>query len=360
MNTKSPVEEIHKTVDFTAKSFETSLTLDFPDVEELRLIAQKQSINTRDTDISKYTFFGEGPLGQEWEMIINFKFSYWLNTLYTSSTLSSTKLEMTLRRRSDNKPPVRIHKSSCNVIADCTVSTVSIENSIVFAGTNILSHSQPVESDLKHLTVKLKLAYVRLDQVEYVSHSHRQEPIQPRENSTLTSDIEKLFSSGKGADMSFVFGDQKLLVHKAILMARFPYFANMMESGMKESNLNEIEIKEDDVASFSEIIRYVYCDQLPKDLKNNAIKLLPLADKYQLLELKQACEAELGRNVTANNVCQILILADLHKCYDLKNTCLSFASKCRSTIDDEAFQKLQEYPYLLVELVKKGLWMNFT
>jgi len=59
-------------------------------------------------------------------------------------------------------------------------------------------------------------------------------------------------------------------------MSRFPYFANMIESGMKESKSNEIEIKEDDVAAFSEIIRYVYCDQLPKDMKNDAMKLLPL------------------------------------------------------------------------------------
>jgi len=337
MDPKQNTVEYHKNIDFVPKTYETSATLDFENVEELRLIAQSRYV-------SRLAYFGNG---KEWLMTIEL-------TLSSSTTSTSSSLNLSITRCQYSGDPVRVTQSSCKVITDGTINDIPVETKVAFPGTNILSHNLTVSNDLKHLVIEVSVKYVRVDQFEK-QMTLRPEPVQTiRKSSTLTSDMELLFTSGKGADMTLVIGDQRLAVHKAILMSRFPYFANMMESGMKESDMKEIEIKEEDKDTFSEIIKYIYCDQFPEDMKNKAIRLLPLADKYQLIELKEACESELEKNVTAGNVCQILILADLHKCYSLKDTCLHFIGKSRSQINSQCFEELRDYPSLLIELVKKG------
>ena len=162
---------------------------------------------------------------------------------------------------------------------------------------------------------------------------------------------EDLFLKGSDSDVTFVIGKEEIPAHKVILAARVPYFANMMSSGMVEAQTKEVKIDDTDAESFTRMLRYVYCAQLPDDLEYFAFKLLPLADKYDLPELKEACVYALGKGLTKENACETLVAADLYRCDDLKKKCLKSLSQWRSTMEAELLKGLSDHPNLLVELL---------
>jgi len=335
----------YKAVDLVTKKLEASVSISLDDVQEVINIArnsffmQHRIITEFGKHVDNHAKHSHES-SEDWRMELTFNnFPAYFNI----------KIMGILR-----EGPVRIVQGSCQVLdGEKTKLECTIPPHFVGINTSFFEKDIGITKDMKSLTINASICYVTIQKHEQETTTHVPNLESAKNVSKLASDMELVFRSGQGSDMNLVVGGQKLQVHKTILMARFPYLAKMMESGMKESHSTEIEIKEDDVAAFSDIIRYVYCDLLPKDLKNDAIKLLPLADKYQLLELKEACEVELEKNLAPSNICQVLIVSDLYKCLSLKKTCLQFLGKWRSQVDSEVLKQLHSFPHLLVELFKK-------
>ena len=61
-----------------------------------------------------------------------------------------------------------------------------------------------------------------------------------------------------------------------------PYFQRLFASGMRESASNEIKIEDADADSFNHVLKFIYCAQLPDDLKETAGDILPIAEKYDI------------------------------------------------------------------------------
>lgn len=108
--------------------------------------------------------------------------------------------------------------------------------------------------------------------------------------SQLSADLIKLYVSGEGADVTFVFpvdetqpakrkksssskrpsnaarkSEEEIRAHKAILCTRVPYFKTMFGSGMKEALTNSVNMPATDKESFDVFLRYIYGGQLPED-----------------------------------------------------------------------------------------------
>ena len=82
----------------------------------------------------------------------------------------------------------------------------------------------------------------------------------------------------------------------------------MMSSGMKESKTNTIELDvETDVGIFKEVLKYIYCGRLPSTLDENAFKLLPFADQYDLKYLKDACLRHMEKDLSKGLVRHIKV-----------------------------------------------------
>jgi len=97
----------------------------------------------------------------------------------------------------------------------------------------------------------------------------------------------------------------------------------MVESGMRESFENRIEI--DDIAPdvFEALLRFIYTDRV--DLTQLDVQeLLVAANKYMLPLLKLECQKFLTERLTAENCVEMLALADLHNCVHLKRSALHF------------------------------------
>jgi len=156
-----------------------------------------------------------------------------------------------------------------------------------------------------------------------------------------------------GQIVTFLVGDTKLYAHKDILTARSRYFRSLFDSGMKESQTNEIPIAEAEPNLFQELLDFVYSGLPPKDLPAIAQSLLPLADRFGLLVLKKMCVAALISTLSLKNVIATLLLADTHSCRDLTKKCLEMMQGNIYTLKTtEDFKELKKNPEVLAMVLE--------
>ena len=172
----------------------------------------------------------------------------------------------------------------------------------------------PVDLDHLDLTTLEFLSIVVTYRVEAVAPP-------PAEWISLSADYEKLFISQHSSDVAFEISGEVIPAHKLILSARVPVFEAMFSSGMKEAKTGRIRIDDTDAASFKHLLRFIYCGKLPEDFKETVDSLLPIADKYGLQDLKDACEVVLKDLLVRDNVIRTLISARLYCCSNLKKEC---------------------------------------
>ncbi|XP_065204072.1 speckle-type POZ protein-like [Planococcus citri] len=133
--------------------------------------------------------------------------------------------------------------------------------------------------------------------------------------------------------------------HKLILAARSSVFKAMFRNDMQESQKNRIVINDIEEETFEEMLHYIYTGKV-KNLEESAFELLSVADKYDLKELKNACEGILLSKLSADNVGKILVLADMHNAEELKANALRFIkakySNCGNYENTEMWKILTE------------------
>jgi len=328
-----------KTVSITPRICEASVIMNVSDFQEWLLIESYRP--------SYSVYFGVNAASNEW-----------LLQAYPSYNDKNRRLVVIVTRYGES---VRLVSGSC----DITVDGILTHHDIGPVGASFQPESDVFRTSLrmtgKELIIKVSLTYTRIDKkVDSLFNfgcldlplTFDIDTLQARTSAVLSSDMEKLFLSGAGADIYFVLGSQNIPAHRAILMARFPYFESMMKSGMKEASNSEITINDDDFSSFSEMLKFIYCGRIPKNLKEVADKLLPLADKYQLAYLAKVCEGSMLNNISSENVYNTLVLADKHGCSELKKACLKLMNENRDQMEAETLEKLKDYPSLLIDIVK--------
>lgn len=100
-----------------------------------------------------------------------------------------------------------------------------------------------------------------------------------------------------GTDYEFIAEGKRFAVHKFILAARSPVFAEQFRKEEREGEEGKEEkpkrIKTDyveDAASFEQFLRFIYTGELEGPVKNPGL-LLQLAEKYQIKTLESLCQA---------------------------------------------------------------------
>lgn len=129
------------------------------------------------------------------------------------------------------------------------------------------------------------------------------------------------------SDLELSVGGVKFQAHKAILAARSSVFARMFDHNMREKEDCLVEIADMDPQVMRHFLRFIYTGELGPNLDVQMAKdLFTAADKYEIRELLDFCEAFMSRNLTAENVPYIMVLAHLHDCPELKQQAMEFFS----------------------------------
>lgn len=111
--------------------------------------------------------------------------------------------------------------------------------------------------------------------------------------------------------------------HKAILSARSAVFAAMFDHDMRESQSSVCKIHDLTPTAVRAVLQFLYAGCCPQ-IEECAEEILPAADKYQVILLKDQCERHLARKICADNVCRFLKFADKHSAPLLRRKAVSF------------------------------------
>ena len=100
------------------------------------------------------------------------------------------------------------------------------------------------------------------------------------------------------------------------------------------------------------MIKFMY-DGKVDGLEENADILLPIADKYDLKDLKVACEIALIHQLSTANCLDILILADTYSASELKRWSLQFIAQGvgNVVVHPKWRDKMRLYPDLLMDII---------
>jgi len=168
---------------------------------------------------------------------------------------------------------------------------------------------------------------------------------------TLSRCFLELFEAQQNCDLRFCVNDELIGAHSLVLTARVPYFAKMMVSGMKESQTKEINIEDADAETIRGLLQFVYSGKAPNNLDDKAELLLPLADQYDIQELKHLCCKALANKANSNNICSILILAHTFNCSTLKFLCFHMLKLWLYGFNTSNLAILHAAPYLMSEFI---------
>lgn len=92
----------------------------------------------------------------------------------------------------------------------------------------------------------------------------------------------------------------------------------MFNNNFNESFEDVVKIGDIEFDTLQELVRFIYSNKVDAEkLKEIAINLYSIADRYAVEELKILCENYLKENICVDNVVEVLNLADLHEAKEL-------------------------------------------
>lgn len=112
----------------------------------------------------------------------------------------------------------------------------------------------------------------------------------------------------------------------------------MIEVNLSEKVQNEMKIDDFDYDVIKAMVGYLYADEIMLVNLDFAMNLLAAAEKYNLLELKEKCEAFASSKLTKENAWNAIGLARLHKAKKLFKIALNLIN----SLDEDEISKLPD------------------
>lgn len=150
--------------------------------------------------------------------------------------------------------------------------------------------------------------------------------ITPREK--ILCDFKDVFDSPVFGDVvTLRIGSDSLRVHKAIMVARSPFFATLLSSELHDVITGNVMVTDTDIDTMRTVVTYIYTGTTDKISGKTAESVLKAADRYGLDILKRKCEQMLCEDIDMDNVATFLFLAQAYNAPSLENAAFSFITK---------------------------------
>ena len=159
----------------------------------------------------------------------------------------------------------------------------------------------------------------------------------------------KFFNNDKYSDFTFKCSDDvELPVHRIVLDANSPVFLTMFTTEMKEKTANSVTLEEISSETMRAALEFIYTNNLAFTDVESTIKILYVAEKYEIEELKKLCIKELMANLGEENVLEIFETADLYNASLIEKKCLSIIIQ-----NYEKLKTTEKYKHLEKRLLTK-------
>jgi len=206
-------------------------------------------------------------------------------------------------------------------------------------------HSQRRSSDFK-FDLNLEIV-VRYDKEPLAEEHWKLDPWK-----TLSCNLDHLLQSGDSSDFTFEVDGEEISAHRIILSSRSSYFRGLFNSGMREATMNRMAIEDIDATTFKAVLKFLYCGSVPDDVRSSAMKYIPVAEKYDIKDLKDAAQFALAESLTPANVIDALVMAEVYDCDILKYRASSLFVKLRKSFSEAELEPLEAHPKLILRCMQ--------
>nr|XP_026692475.1 kelch-like protein 2 isoform X2 [Ciona intestinalis] len=150
-------------------------------------------------------------------------------------------------------------------------------------------------------------------------------------------------------DVTLVVEDQSFLAHQAILAASSKYFDTMFYSQMREQFKNKIQIKEVTKAAMTQVINFIYTNQVSLS-SDNFYEVLHAASLMQLEDLLELIIKYLHGAITPKSCLHYRQIGKLYSLHDL-------VAKCDECIQENFDEVSVQKKFLEIEVDAMGKFM---
>lgn len=150
------------------------------------------------------------------------------------------------------------------------------------------------------------------------------------DNGTESSSFDFTENSWR-SDFVLMVEGTKLYVARNILALASPVFDRMFQSDFKEKSGDELELPGKKKEQFVEFLRFIYPNAPARFACDTARNILPLADEYQVMNLKSRCEDALIESLNADtpalDIFTLLRDACIYDLQKLREKCVTFVTE---------------------------------
>lgn len=136
--------------------------------------------------------------------------------------------------------------------------------------------------------------------------------------------LSRMLDESIHTDVTIHTAGGTLRAHKAILSSSSPVFQSMFHHNLVEKESSTIHIEDMTADSCMALLSYLYGTIKQEDFWEHRLALLGAANKYDISDLKDACEESLMEDINSGNVLKRLEEAWLYQLNKLKKGCLMY------------------------------------
>ncbi|XP_054721052.1 TD and POZ domain-containing protein 3-like [Uloborus diversus] len=182
-------------------------------------------------------------------------------------------------------------------------------------------------------------------------------------NCEMDSSLSKFrepLESGNLSDVLIRVGKDTIAAHKLILSTNSEVFQAMLESDMKESQDNTVNLVDMDLTVAKAMLLWMYTRKVDQLSTEMSLQLYIAADRYMLSELKEKCREFVSKNLSSKNVGEVFEISKLHSDTTLEKAVKKFfAGDVKNVLKSEEWKEFSvQKPILSVELLTHAITSN--
>jgi hypothetical protein len=225
-------------------------------------------------------------------------------------------------------------KQNENSVVDLGLENSELTNNVCFNTFVKFMYSGKLQLEDNNVPLEIMLKYAKYFDIKPLEDYLEKKLMSTKSNNTPFElkllDFSSLFLNEKFSDLTFNFDDGTVLNgHKIVLaMQSDPFYAMFTNNMMRESSQRDITMHDTNSEAFKLMLEYFYKGTIEaletRDIEDEIIPLLMLADRYAVFPLRTFAVKALVRVLSPQNACYVLSVADFYKISALRQSAVKF------------------------------------
>lgn len=138
--------------------------------------------------------------------------------------------------------------------------------------------------------------------------------------------MRRMLADKESCDVLLAAGTDasEVAAHKCVLASRSSYFRALFSSEFRERSEGRVLLEDISFEQLTYLLHFIYADDWLVEDPEFAFEMIPIADRFSVLDLKRLCERTLICSMSVANVARIFSMADRYSCTRLRSRALFF------------------------------------